>query len=135
MHVHQRMTQQKRVILEELQKVYTHPTADEVYEMVRKRIHNISLGTVYRNLEQLSASGKILKLELAGTQKRFDATIEPHHHIRCTSCGRVDDVERVEGNLEGIRCEANGYTVDAYRLEFFGRCQACLAKERTEVQQ
>ena len=54
-----RMTRQRRVILEELCKVDTHPSADEVYVMVRKRLPRISLGTVYRNLEILTQSGEI----------------------------------------------------------------------------
>jgi Fur family ferric uptake transcriptional regulator len=57
------MTRQRRVILEELRKVNTHPSADEIYEIVRKRLPRISLGTVYRNLEILSESGDIQKLE------------------------------------------------------------------------
>ena len=69
-----RMTHQRRIILEELRNTRSHPTADEVYEIVRKRIPKISLGTVYRNLELLSESGVIQKLEIGGTQKRFDGT-------------------------------------------------------------
>ena len=58
------MTRQRQIILEELRKVVTHPSADEVYEMVRKRLPRISLGTIYRNLEILSENGDIQKLEL-----------------------------------------------------------------------
>ena len=86
-----RMTRQRKVILEELRKVDTHPSADEVYEMVRKRIPRISLGTVYRNLEILSERGDIQKLELGCTLKRFDGVPENHYHIRCVDCGRVVD--------------------------------------------
>ena len=58
-----RMTRQRMVILEELRKVKTHPTADELYAMVRTRMPRISLGTVYRNLDFLTESKEILKLE------------------------------------------------------------------------
>ncbi|MCJ7604005.1 MAG: transcriptional repressor, partial [Desulfobulbaceae bacterium] len=67
-----RMTKQRQVILEELRKVKTHPTADDMYQMLRKKMPKISLGTVYRNLEILSESGIIQKLDVGGTQKRFD---------------------------------------------------------------
>ena len=60
-----RMTRQRMVILEELRKVKTHPTADELYAMVRTRMPRISLGTVYRNLDFLTESKEILKLESA----------------------------------------------------------------------
>ena len=67
-----RMTRQRMVILEELRKVKTHPTADELYAMVRTRMPRISLGTVYRNLDFLTESKEILKLESAGSIRRFD---------------------------------------------------------------
>ncbi|NNK14655.1 MAG: transcriptional repressor, partial [Desulfofustis sp.] len=82
-----RLTPQRQVILEELAKVKTHPTANEVYDMVRKRLPRIGLGTVYRNLELMADNGMILKLEVGGSQKRFDATTDLHYHIRCTGCG------------------------------------------------
>ena len=88
-----RLTTQRQIILEELGKVTSHPTASEVYDMVRKRLPRIGLGTVYRNLELMAESGIILKLEVGGTQKRFDATVESHYHIRCSGCGRVDDID------------------------------------------
>ena len=72
-----------------------HPTADEVYQVVRKRLPRISLGTVYRNLDVLSESGEISRLDRCGAQYRFDGDLEQHYHIRCSSCGRVDDIEGV----------------------------------------
>ena len=76
-HPNLRMTRQRRVILEELRKVKTHPSADEIYEIVRKRLPRISLGTVYRNLEILSESGDIQKLEPGCSLKRFDGMRSP----------------------------------------------------------
>lgn len=73
-----RMTRQRKIILEEVRKVNTHPSADEIYEMVRLRLPRISLGTVYRNLEILSELGKIQKLQLSGSLKRFDWNTNKH---------------------------------------------------------
>jgi Fur family ferric uptake transcriptional regulator len=67
-----RLTNQRQVIIEELKKVTSHPTANEVFDMVRKRLPRIGLGTVYRNLDLLSDRGIIKKLEVGGEQKRFD---------------------------------------------------------------
>ena len=78
-----RMTLQRKTILEVLRQTDFHPSADEIYMMVRERLPRISLGTVYRNLEVLSESGFIQKLELGGTIKRFDWNPEKHYHIRC----------------------------------------------------
>ena len=68
-------TAQREAILEELRSVDTHPTADELYVMLRRRMPQISLGTVYRNLEQLSQLGVIQKLATTGKQKRFDGNV------------------------------------------------------------
>ena len=121
-----KITKQRAVILEELRKLKTHPTATELYELVRKRIPRISLGTVYRNLEVLADAGIIRKIETAGTQKRFDAMIENHYHVRCVNCGRVDDlpvppIREIEDVLHGF----TDYKISSYRLEFQGLCPIC----------
>ena len=67
-----RNTPQRRIILEELCAVTTHPTAGELYGIVRRRLPRVSLGTVYRNLEVLYANGVINKLDYAGAEARFD---------------------------------------------------------------
>jgi len=124
-----RTTEQRRVILEELSKLRTHPTANEVYEIVRKRLPRISLGTVYRNLEVLSESGMIQKLEMAGTQKRFDGIIENHYHVRCVKCGRVDDVPgKPISSINEALNGSTGYEILWHRLEFVGLCPRCRNK-------
>lgn len=121
-----RLTTQRQIILEELGKVKTHPTANEVYDMVRKRLPRIGLGTVYRNLELMADSGIILKLEVGGTQKRFDATVEPHYHVRCSSCGRVDDIDiDVQEHIDAKAAEASNYVILGHHIEFTGICQDC----------
>ncbi len=125
-----RMTKQRRLILEELRRENSHPTADLIYERVRKRMPKISLGTVYRNLEILTALGEIQTLELSGSQKRYDGIPNKHYHIRCLHCGRVDDapiapLQRLEDELY----EATVYTIMGHRLEFIGLCPEC-SKDR-----
>jgi Fur family transcriptional regulator, ferric uptake regulator len=121
-----KMTKQRRVIVEELSKLKSHPTATVLYELVRKRLPKISLGTVYRNLDLLADAGIIGKLETAGTQKRFDGAIENHYHVRCVRCGRVDDLpvplfDDIEGALRGL----SDYEILSHRLEFQGICPSC----------
>lgn len=125
-----RLSKQRKVILEELKKVTSHPTADEVYDMVRKIIPRISLGTVYRNLEFLSSKGLVLKLGAPGAQKRFDGTPEPHPHIRCTVCTSVADVEcDVEIPMIPDTCTA-GYKIMNTNVEFVGVCPECQAAKQ-----
>ncbi len=123
-----RMTKQRRIILEELRKVDTHPTADEVYKMARRRMPHISLGTVYRNLELLSSFSLITKLEMAGTQKRFDGNPAPHHHVRCVQCGCVGDLD-LDLDLSRYGQDLNtDYEIISHRLEFLGICPVCRKK-------
>jgi Fur family ferric uptake transcriptional regulator len=121
------MTRQRKIILEELKQMDRHPSADEVYEVVRQRLPRISLGTVYRNLEILCELGEIQKLELGGTLKRFDAHLKKHYHIRCINCDRVDNAPMsVMENVEKALDASVGYKVMEHRLEFLGLCPACM---------
>jgi Fur family ferric uptake transcriptional regulator len=127
-----RTTSQRRVILEELRKMRSHPTADELYERVRRRLPRISLGTVYRNLETMSSRGVICKLEPGGRQKRFDGTCREHCHVRCLACGRVDDIpgERPASVVSAIR-RTLGYEIVGHRLELVGYCPVCRRRRRS----
>ena len=120
------MTRQRRVILEELRKLESHPTADEVYEVARRRLPRISLGTVYRNLETLSEWGMIQKLELGGTQKRFDGNVRNHYHVRCMRCGCIEDVpmEPLTTVENAVRAMSD-YEIIGSRIEFTGVCPQC----------
>ncbi len=87
-----RYSRQRELILKTLQSDFTHPTADEIYAKVRVSAPDISLGTVYRNLNQLVDSGAIIRVTSTTGCDRFDAPKKPHYHIRCKKCGRVWDI-------------------------------------------
>jgi Fur family ferric uptake transcriptional regulator len=126
------MTRQRQVILEELRSVNTHPSADEIYEMVRKRLPRISLGTVYRNLEILSERGEIQKLELGCRLKRFDGVAEGHYHMRCFGCSRVIDAPSDSDVFVSYKLKENtDFKVTGHKLEFIGICPACLNTPRS----
>lgn len=121
-----RMTKQRALILEELRNVTSHPTADEIYAIVRSKMPHISLGTVYRNLELLAENNEILKLEYAGFQKRFDGNTMPHSHVRCEHCGKVADVMGdVPVQSVPPDVSAPDFEISSARLEFFGLCRHC----------
>lgn len=127
--INRRMTKQRQIIIEELKKVTSHPTADQLYEMVRNRLPKISLSTVYRNLETLSAEGMVLKMDSAGTQKRFDGTVANHYHIRCSQCGRVDDVHmETIPEVEEIARRRSNYQSVSHIIEFTGICPDCYGR-------
>lgn len=126
-----RMTNQREIVLRELQKSKKHLTADELYVIVKKIMPRISLATVYRNLEILSETGLIGKLEISGRQKRFDYDPKEHDHIYCVICHRVDnlDVAHEDWNPEQFRNVA-GYSITGYRLEILGICPDCQKKRK-----
>ncbi len=128
-----RMTSQRQVILEEIRKVHSHPTADQVYEEVRKRLPRISLGTVYRNLDILSECGLIQRIAPVSNQMRFDGDTTNHYHVRCIHCGKVEDapIEPVEG-FEHSLGHLNDYSIIGHNLEFIGRCPRCKGKQKAK---
>lgn len=126
-----RKSKQRDAILRVLMSTKSHPTAEWLYEEVRKEIPNISLGTVYRNLRMMKEKGEILELDQTGTFRRFDGNSANHYHFRCDSCGRVFDID--EPVVAGIdeRVEMNtGFKVSHHRLEFCGLCQDCKTSEK-----
>lgn len=128
-----RMTRQRAVILEELRKVDTHPTAEEIYAMVHARMPHISLGTVYRNLELLSSSKLILKLDNVGNTRRYDGNISPHRHVRCLCCGKIGDIfEPLEPEPELRDLQVPGFSIQRVRVEYDGLCDACLTLQQEE---
>jgi Fur family ferric uptake transcriptional regulator len=123
------MTNQREMILKELRASRQHLTADELYERVKKSMPRISLATVYRNLETLSAAGIIAKLEISGRQKRFDYNVIEHDHIYCLRCHRVDNII-FDRELSGVSTQEStgGYRITGYRVEFVGICPSCCKK-------
>jgi Fur family ferric uptake transcriptional regulator len=121
-----RNTRQRQVILEELKKLKSHPTADELYEIVRKILPRVSLGTIYRNLELLANEGLIQKLDHAGGRSRFDGNPHNHYHVRCLRCGRVDDVMAEPlRSVDRLGHGIEGYKIVGHRLEYIGVCRRC----------
>ncbi len=121
-----RMTKQRKALLEVVQRGNTHPTADDVYRLVKKRLPRISLGTVYRNLDLLVAQGLMQKLEMGGAQRRFDAKHERHYHVRCVRCGRVDDLSmKPLAEVERAARRLTNFEITGHQLEFSGVCREC----------
>lgn len=127
------MTRQRRAILELVRETESHPTADEVYRRVRRRMPHISLGTVYRNLELLSERGLVRRLGQASSQRRFDGRVEEHYHVRCLGCNRVEDIS-VKPAIPAARAvgRASSYEIVGHRLEWVGFCPKC-SRERSEL--
>ena len=121
-----RTTKQRSIILEELRKVKTHPTADIIFMMVRKKIPSISFGTVYRNLNLLRDEGQILELACGKYRCRYDGTVKTHYHSICLECEKVFDLEEpLLKNLDTKISKKSNFEIKYHRIDFYGYCQDC----------
>jgi len=120
-----RKTKQLEVVWDAVKNDKSHPTADQVYEKVRKKLPSISLGTVYRNLQKLVAERK-LQILMRGRSQHFDPLVEAHQHFICESCDRVYDV-LLDGQREikPAKLPHEGFTVTSHQLAFYGTCKNC----------
>ncbi len=104
----------------------THPTAETVYRDLRKEYPNISLGTVYRNLNLLAEMGEILRISSGIGPDHFDGNIQPHCHFICTNCGSVLDIEiGFDLNLEDFAKQNFQGMIASHVTHFFGLCPEC----------
>jgi len=121
-----RDTRQREAILSMLRNTRSHPTADQIYDEVRKDIPNISKGTVYRNLHILEVDGVIGELKTDNSKSRYEYRIGSHYHFRCDRCGRVFDLdEPVDTELDERISEETGFRILNHQTEFRGLCKEC----------
>lgn len=121
-----RNTIQRSLVLEAVNTLKCHATADEIYELIHKEHPNVSRATVYRNLNALSDDGKIKKLEMPSSADRFDHICSKHYHIKCKKCGRVFDVDmEVISGLENNIKDRRGFEFTDYDIVFNGVCPDC----------
>lgn len=123
-------SKQRTLILEELQCRRDHPTADDLYISLRKKMPNLSLATVYRNLGLLEQNGFIRRIPSNGPD-HFDADITSHHHLICTTCSSVLDLFLPQADqLCAQAQELTDANIHSYSLIFNGVCHACQQKEK-----
>ncbi len=119
-------SKQRELILRTVKENPIHPTADAVYEQVRRETPKISLGTVYRNLNFLSEMGILKKISMPVGSDRFDGRLDEHYHMTCTRCGRVFDVECAAlEDLDRQIMESQGFQVQQRHLLLTGLCKEC----------
>ncbi|MFA5603442.1 MAG: transcriptional repressor [Bacilli bacterium] len=125
-----RYSRQRELILTYVQNCDDHPTADMVYKRVRKIIPNISLGTVYRNLNQLCELNLIRKIVFPNKIDRFDKVHHDHGHIYCSNCGRVEDIgkELLVSAYDEIE-DRTDFRILSHDVVFAGICDKCLGRK------
>ena len=116
-----RNSKQRQLVLQAVQEAYNHPTAEEVYQTVRQYSPQISLGTVYRNLNLLCQMGQIQKVCLATEKEHFDGNCTPHAHFVCTECGCIQDLSAsLFGPVKEMVEARTGNQVDRVTLNVYG---------------
>ena len=120
------MTHQRRAVLDAVAGRSDHPTADDVYEDVRRGLPDVSRTTVYRVLELLVDLELVTKIGHARATVRFDPRTELHHHLICLRCDKLIDLEGPDPNaLELPDTRRLGFKVTDYSIHFRGICRAC----------
>ena len=121
-------SRQRAAIKEYLSHTYGHPTADTVYLHIRKEFPNISLGTVYCNLNLLADMGEAIKISTPEGGDRFDGRTAPHYHVVCSRCSRIFDLELDEQHIHSVNKLANCHfdgTITSHSALFYGICREC----------
>ena len=125
-----KMTPQRIAIISYLEDNKTHPTADDIYKRVKEEYPTISFATVYNTVQALCNIGTLMELSIDSERKHYDPVKEPHHHIICTQCGKIEDVTFDSKNgvteltdlPEGV---LGGFNVDQVHINLYGVCADC----------
>ncbi len=122
-------------ILTCLKETTVHPSAEWIYARLKPEIPDLSLATVYRNLNRFKEQGLIVSVGAVSGVERFDGNTKPHVHYICTSCGDVQDLHQVEvpDQLRAMVEKATGGRVDGCQLTFTGTCGECIKKQEVAV--
>src|SRR5215475_5245332 len=127
-------TFQRQVIYEAVVDSREHPTPELIYEQVRQRIPSISLGTVYKNLKMFLDSGVLKEVTLHHGSLRLESNMTPHHHLVCSSCKAIFDIEA--SAIEPVQLPASelpeGFSIKECRVEFVGECNSCQTVRRNK---
>lgn len=129
-----RYSHQRERIFRAVMESCEHPTANMVYEQLKTDMPRLSLGTVYRNLNQLADAGRLKKIPLADGSCRFDKTKEAHSHIVCELCGAVADVhlpsfQALENTIE----TETDFSLRSYDVVLRGVCKRCRQRSEQNV--
>ena len=130
------VTPQRLAVVRALLASENHPSTDEICAAVRRKHPHVSLATVHRILEQFCEVGEARKVTLLHDVARYDGNVEPHHHVLCVRCRRVQDIEipEVDKLLEG-RTRLGQFALLRCSLEIEALCERCqLAEKRVHAQ-
>lgn len=121
-----KVTPQRIAIYKELASTDQHPSTENIYKKIKDYYPNISLTTVYRTLETFEKLGLISVVNVLYNAARYDANLDPHHHIVCTQCKKVEDVyDESLTNLDVSDKTLGDYRIEGYSVLLSGVCSTC----------
>uniref|UniRef100_A0A7C4QX01 Transcriptional repressor n=1 Tax=candidate division CPR3 bacterium TaxID=2268181 RepID=A0A7C4QX01_UNCC3 len=127
----ERLTNQKKAILDYLRSTAYHPDAYEVYEIVKKKLPQISLATVYRNLDSMAKKGLIKEIRIKPDRFNYDGIEKKHHHFKCLECGSTFNIDDdILLNFEKVNESGIVGLVDDYEVILSGICLNCQRKKK-----
>ncbi|MDR2404231.1 MAG: transcriptional repressor [Spirochaetaceae bacterium] len=139
-HTERKHSRKRDAILRVIQSTTAHPSARQVYDVLKPSIPDLSLGTVYRNINLFQGEGAVVSLGVVDGEERFDGCVAPHPHVVCCRCGRVADLPcpggegRETGQIEGPeasrvgtnnREDTEGFVIDYRKTVYYGLCPDC----------
>jgi Fur family transcriptional regulator, peroxide stress response regulator len=124
------VTHQRQVVYEEAVASHGHHSPESIYAAVRRRIPSISLATVYNNLRLFIGCGLLREVTPHASTLRVDGNLEPHHHLVCSRCKMVRDIEADFVDFKKLsRHVLDGFDLTQPVVEVFGLCRRCSAKK------
>jgi Fur family peroxide stress response transcriptional regulator len=123
------MTHQRQVLYEVMRGMHGHPSPEEAYARVKKRIPAISLATVYKNIHLFVESGIFREVSVHHGSLRVEMNSTPHHHLVCSECRTIADIDEEHLGLTPHRGKLpGGFLVQRFSVDVVGLCPACQAK-------
>lgn len=124
-------SKQRERLLQLLGQTYTHPTADWLYQNLKKEFSSLSVGTVYRNLNILVEQKLIQRLPFGSTHDRYEVIKNPHYHLVCETCGCVQDFDMPQyAEINEQAQTMSRFNISRHRIDFFGICEKCQRKNK-----
>ncbi|HLC19233.1 MAG TPA: transcriptional repressor [Thermodesulfobacteriota bacterium] len=125
-----KLTPQRLAILHYLEGNTDHPTAEDIYQEIRKKNPTVSFATVYNTVQALRDRGELLEITIDPERKHFDPNPQPHHHIMCTNCGKIDDIFiDYSSALKVPENISDEFQVLGNHVDFYGVCKGCRARK------
>ena len=133
MEVTHRYSKKRQAIYDAMLQSLEHPDAEMVYQILKPKFPDLSLGTVYRNIKGMVESGDVICVGHVDGKERYDAHVEPHAHLVCRGCGSVVDIQITEPMAAQVETVAreNGIEMDLRSLHFAGLCHECKSETKS----